>query len=403
MRSILGFLYLIICAPMDSKKKFKITVLHILSSAGIGGGERYVLDLIKYSGESFRHIVAVPYRGPFEQQLRDRGFDYFIVNMERRFSLTALLCLIDYIRSNGVHIIHTHGFRANFYGRLAGMLASVQTVATVHVSLFDYVDTPELVRSFYILLEKVLAFKTSRFLCVSQAMKKDMLRLGIPAQKIVVMPNGVDLDFFYPRSVPDSLKKELGIETEGPVIGTAGRMVPEKGQIYLIGALKYLKDEWKDLKCLFIGEGPSLSKLKKVASESGMDDICIFSGMRKDIELIYPALDLFILPSIREPFGLVLLEAMASGIPVLATDSGGPSEFIESGVNGFLVIPKDSKALAEKITWILSNKEKAGNIAIEGLKLVERHFSVRKTAEKIVEQYLAICGQSYATGRGGAM
>jgi len=296
------------------------------------------------------------------------------------------------IKSSKTDIVHTHGYRANFYGRLACMLSGVKSLSTIHVSLFDYIDTSVIVRYSYIFLEKILAFKTSRFLCVSHAMKDDMLRLGIPRQKIVVMSNGVDLERFYPRSVSDGFRKELGIETEGPVIGTAGRMVPEKGQVYLIEALKYLREEWKGLKCLFIGEGHSLSKLKKVSSESGMDDICIFSGVRKDIELIYPALDLFVLPSLREPFGLVLLEAMASGIPVLATDSGGPSEFIESGVNGFLVVPRDSKALAEKITWILSNKERAGNIASEGLKVVERNFSVRKTAGKIVGEYLAIRG-----------
>ena len=131
--------------------------------------------------------------------------------MEKRFSMRSILKLSRIIKCSKTDIVHTHGYRANFYGRVACMLSSVKSVSTVHVSLFDYVDTPALVRSFYIMLEKALAFKTTRFLCVSQAMKKDMIRLGIPKQKIAVMPNGVDLDTFYPRSVPDDLKKELGI------------------------------------------------------------------------------------------------------------------------------------------------------------------------------------------------
>ena len=152
----------------------------------------------------------------------------------------------------------------------------------------------------------------------------------------------------------------------------------------------YVKSEWNDLKCLFIGEGPMLRQLKKISLDLDVEKMCIFAGVRNNIELIYPLLTLFVLPSIREPFGLVLLEAMASGVTVLSPDSGGQSEFIKSGINGVLVPPRDPKSLASQINWILSNKEKAEEIGQEGLRTVETHFDVKGTARKIGEVYFSI-------------
>ena len=379
---------------MNSSCKQRITVLHILSSAGIAGGERYVLDLLKYADKSIKHLVVLPYRGPFAQVLRDCKHNFSIVDMKKRFSIRSILLLVQFMKNNGVHIVHTHGYRAGFYGRVACVLAGVKSVSTVHVSLYDYVDTPLLIRSIYILLERMLSCRNSKFICISDAMKDDMLRLGIKPEKIVVIRNGIDLERFRPRPSREQISREIGIKENAPVIGTVGRMVTEKGQIYLIEALKYLKTDLKGLKCLFVGEGPMLSQLRKMASDSGIGDMCVFTGVRNDIESIYPLLLLFVLPSIREPFGLVLLEAMASGVPVIATDSGGPSEFIKSGINGVLVPPRDSKALASQISCLLSNNDKRMQIGRNGLRTAEKKFSVKKTAKKIEEIYFSIHQQN---------
>jgi len=375
---------------MDYLKKRKITVLHILSSAGMAGGERYVQDLIQYSNKSFKHIVVLPYRGPFAQILKDCRFNYIVVNMAHKFSLFAISLLIKHIRKNKANIIHTHGFRANFYGRLASIFTGAKTISTIHVSLLDYIDTASLTRHFYILLEKALSFKTSKFICISKAIEKDLLSLGINKNKIALIPNGVDLDRFFPRPAQEEKKRELGIKSSGPIIGTIGRMVSEKGQVYLVEALKYLKVERKGLLCLFIGQGPRFPEIKKMATDLDISDMCIFLGSRKDVELIYPILDIFVLPSIREPFGIVLLEAMASVVPVIATASGGPLDFIKSDVNGVLVPARDSKALALKISYLLSNRNKAGTIAIEGRETVEKQFSIKKIVSKIDDLYYSI-------------
>jgi len=368
-------------------RKKKITILHLIQSAGVAGGERYILDLIKYSSNAFEHIVVLPFPGPFEQMLKDSGYRYIIISLVHKISLGAILMLAQFIKKNEVNIIHTHGFRANFYGRIAAIFAGIRNVSTIHVSLFDYIDTPPLIRNVYIFLEKILSFKTSKFICISKAMKEDMLRLGIRSDKTCLIPNGIDLGRFYIRPAREEKKGELGLKSQGPIIGTIGRMVTEKGQIYLVEALKYLRPEWEDLQCLFIGEGPLLPKLKKMAYDLGVNNMCVFGGIRKDVEFIYPVLDLFVLPSLREPFGLVLLEAMASGVPVIATASGGPLDFIKSDVNGVLVPARDAKAMASKISYLLSNRNKARAIGLVGRKTVEKDFSVRDTVRKIDDIY----------------
>jgi len=367
--------------------KKKVTILHIIDSGEIAGGERYILDLMKNSSNEFKHIVVLPYSGPFEQMLKAHDYRYMVFSLAHKSSLRSILLLAHFIKKTQTDIVHTHGFRANFYGRIVAILARKKHVSTVHVSLFDYIDTPLLVRNIYILLERILSFKTSKFICISKAMREDIIRIGIRPDKTCLIPNGVDLGRFYPRPALKGKKRELGLKSEGPVIGTIGRMVTEKGHVYLVEALNYLRAEWKDLRCLFIGGGPLLPELKKISISLGISDMCIFAGIREDVEFIYPVLDLFVLPSLREPFGLVLLEAMASGVPVIATASGGPLDFIKSDVNGILVPAKDAKAMASKISCLLSNRDKAKALAFEGRKTVERHFSAFSTVSKISEIY----------------
>jgi len=370
--------------------KDEIRVLHLLSSAEIAGGERYLYDLVNHSDELIMHHIILPYKGPFAQILKDSGFPFDIIPLKHNYFVRSFTDIIRLIRIKNIDIVHTHGYRANLYGRIACMLKNIRHIVTVHVSLFDYKNTPKLLRYFYFFIETVLSFKTYKYICISRAMADDMRRLKIPAKKISIIPNGVDLKRFYPRPACSKIRKEFGVNPKTPLIGTAGRLVPEKGQIHLIKALKILKDKHCELKCLFIGNGPLLNKINGKAAAFGVKDMCIFAGTRNDIEKIYPILDLFVLPSIREPFGLVLLEAMATQIPVLAFSNGGPQEFIKSGRNGVLAPPEDSYRLAEEIQFLLQNNDRARSLADQGRKSVEQNYNVKNTIRKIDNLYFSL-------------
>lgn len=366
-------------------------ILHIISSAGLAGGERYLFDLLRFSAKDLTHKVVLPHEGPFEVRLNQFHIDYAVINLNSRFSLHAILQLFRLIKAERIDLVHTHGFRADFYGRVAAILSGVRQVSTIHVSLFDYRETPAPIRWLYILIDKSLSFKTTKFLCISNAMREDMRRIGIKEHKIELIHNGVDAARFYPRNSEGKLQ-ELGILTDGPIIGTVGRMVPEKGHVYLIKALQRLKPEWKNIRCIFVGDGPMLSQLKQMAIKLGVGDNCIFCGIRSDIESIYSVFDLFVLSSPREPFGLALLEAMSSRVPVIATDAGGPRDFIKTGVNGVLVPPKNDLALAQQISYLLENKHHADALAQKGRETALKLFNIEKTVKKIESVYLSTVG-----------
>jgi glycosyltransferase involved in cell wall biosynthesis len=375
---------------MGRAGKSKITICHIISSAEIAGGERYLYDLVKNSNKSIRHSIILPYRGPFAQVLKESGISFDIIKLQHRNFIKSILSIIRAIRIQEADIVHTHGYRANFYGGIVSFFKRVKHITTVHVSLLDYKDTPKLLRYLYIIFEIILSLKISKYVCVSRAMAEDMKKIGIPQKKISIIPNGVDLTRFYPRRSGNVIKDEIGLNSDTVLIGTVGRLVPEKGQIFLIEALRQLQGKFKNLKCVFFGEGPLFEYLRNKALTLGVLNMCIFAGTRKDIERVYSELCLFVLPSIREPFGLALLEAMACCIPVLATESGGPLEFINSGTNGVLVPPKNAQKLASEIERILLNRKRAKYYGREGRKYVERNFDVRSTIKKVENIYLSI-------------
>jgi glycosyltransferase involved in cell wall biosynthesis len=209
----------------------KIKILHLIDSAEISGGERYLLDLIKHTDRFFEHHVVLPYPGPFEGMLREHHCRYLLISMERKFSFRSIEKIRQYLKKEQINIVHTHGYRSNLYGRLAILFTGVSNIATVHVSLYDYLETPAFIRRVYLLIEKMTSYLTSRYICISEAMKKDLLKMGIKNEKVIVIHNGVDLDVFHPRPADESLFQALGIHGNRPVIGTIGRMVTEKGQI----------------------------------------------------------------------------------------------------------------------------------------------------------------------------
>ena len=197
----------------------------------------------------------------------------------------------------------------------------------------------------------------------------------------------MDLEKFRPRPADEEKKRALDLKGPGPVIGSVGRLVDEKGQLFLIDALSELKNHWPDLRCVFVGEGPLENRLKHQAKRLGVESLCRFLGARFDVEELYPFFDIFVLPSLREPFGIALLEAMAAGLPVIATAAGGPLDYIKSGVNGILVPPADVRLLAEKIQCLLTDRVLAESLARAGQRTVVDGFDVCRTARKTDKIY----------------
>jgi len=216
-----------------------------------------------------------------------------------------------------------------------------------------------------------------RVVAVSGAVKDALIESGVSREKIDVIYNSIALGRFSPDRVNrDAVRRDLGISGDNIVIGTAGKLNRGKGVFDLLSAVQRLVETYPNVRLIFVGDGPERTKLEQEARRLSMHDKVIFPGVRDDMERMYAAMDIFILPSTcREAFGMVLIEAMAMGKPVIATPMGGIPEIIHDDVNGILVPPHDPHAIAQALARYIEDGKFSRRVALEGRTLVEQKFS----------------------------
>lgn len=216
-----------------------------------------------------------------------------------------------------------------------------------------------------------------RIVAVSGAVKDALIESGISHEKTDVIYNSIPLERFKPSLVQrNEVRRELGIEGDSIVMGTVGKLHQGKGVFELLSAVQRLMEKYPNVRLLFVGDGPERTRLEQEAQRLSMHNKVIFAGVRKDMERMYAAMDIFVLPSTcREAFGIVLIEAMAMGKPVIATTMGGIPEIIDDKVNGILVPPRDPDAISLAIAKYIEDSEFSRKVALEGRKLIEQKFS----------------------------
>ncbi len=245
-----------------------------------------------------------------------------------------------------------------------------------------------------------LARRFDRIACISEAVKDALLRQGLE-RNVTVLYDGIDPAAFQRTIVrtPADVRREFGLPPGSPLIGMVGNLQAWKGQSTVVEAMQELRHEHPDLRCLLVGDVSStikedqafLQSLKSKITEDNLAQWVLLTGYRSDVADLMNAMDIVLHASVRpEPFGMVLLEAMALGKPVIATDIGGPREIIEHGVSGFLVPPGDPVALAEQIHGLLADPALRTEIGRNALKRVERHFSLELFSRRLHSFYQEI-------------
>jgi glycosyltransferase involved in cell wall biosynthesis len=368
----------------------KLNILHIYQNSKIGGVQQQLLSLLRaYDREVFNPIFCC--LGPKEEmgkEIEGIGIECIPLNRSRynRFSLKIVIDLYRLMKKKHIHIVRTHRYRSNLYGRLAAFLTGVPViVASVHD---NYRKDKRPARR---MINRILSKMTDKIVAVSEDVKKDIIRYGkVEPSKIVVIPNGIDTEKFNPKGNFADIRKEFSIKKGALVAGFVGRIVLAKGLEYLIDSIPYIKEECKNIKFLIIGEGSLVERLHEQAKENKVYDYIIFAGGRRDIPDILSCIDVFVMPSIAEGLPNALLEAMAMGKPIIATEIGGIPEVIKNGVNGLLVPPRDPRALATAIKGLIGNDQLAAQMGQAARDLVVNKFSMRSIAQKWQTLYLSI-------------
>lgn len=358
-------------------KKEKITVLHIINSAQHGGGTRHLLDLVKgLSRKEYIFCIAISEDGPYVEFFRKNGFQVHIVDMmSGRFQSKAVKKLNNLIETIKPSIIHAHGTRAGFFiARGRKNRPEIPFVYTVHGLSYNK-NTGLWIRIFYRQIERYICGKADKIISVSPTDGKEMVENEIAdKKKVTVIENGIDLARFTRISRTYKNCK---------IIGCIARLTEQKGIEFLIEALAILKYVFEnDLRLIIVGDGKLNNKLKKLAEKMGVTDRIEWTGATDDPVYWYKKFDIFVLPSLWEGLPLVLIEAMASGLPVISTNTSGGIDIIKDHNNGILVPRGDSEALAIAVQEIYEKKALAKKLASNGRKDSEKKYSMKRFLEQ---------------------
>lgn len=231
--------------------------------------------------------------------------------------------------------------------------------------------------------------KADVFIATTGEIEEGLLQEGFPKPKINRIPNFVDFRLFAPASLDlkNKIKAELGFGNTAVVTFSGGQFIPCKGLNFLIEAWRDVINVFSDARLLLLGNGPTMEDMKKLAMTLGIADSVEFCGRVSQITDYLHATDVFVLPSLQEGMPNALLEAMACGLPVVATRIGGVVDIVKDGENGILVEAGDSKSLARGIIRLLNDREFAGHIASNAFQTIKNFYSLDSIAPKYVELY----------------
>lgn len=351
----------------------------VLSNHGeiVGGGEVSLLTLLKGLDRArWGPVVVVPEEGAVAAGCRALGLPTRVVPLWtlRRPGpavLRSVAALRRLIRETDARLLHANGSRAMVYAGLAGRLEGRPVIW--HLRIIE--PDPA--------LDWLLARLATRVIATSEAVRARLARWPWAHRRCAVVPNGLDLQAFVPLKDPEAVREALGLGPAVRVIGTVGRLVTFKGHRYLLEAFARLRERHPDLYLLAVGDGPERPALERQARELGVAAAVRFTGHREDVADLLTALEVFVLPSLAEHFGRVLLEAMAMERPVVATAAGGVPEVVEANVTGLLVPPGEPTALADAMATLLADPGRARAMGQAGRRRVEEHFSLRRHAEAV--------------------
>ena len=362
----------------------KINIAYVIWSLGLGGAEQVVINLAKGLDKTrFEVIVCcLNDQGTFAESVQKDGIKIYALNKKRGIDFSVIPKLMKIFREQKIVIVHTHLWGANTWGRLAAKLAGIPVIiATEH-----NVDVWK--KWYHRFIDRIVSLGTDKIIVVSGEVKKFYRQtVGISERKLHLVYNGIEPKVKETNVTQlNKLKFEFGISRESIVLSNIGRLVEAKANHIFIEALEILDREAVFFHALIVGDGPLKEILEKKGKHLVDQKKLTFTGLRKDVDRILDITDISVLSSTREGFSIVILESMAHGIPVVATNVGGNHELIIDSETGFLVEPNSPVALANAIRKIIDQKFFA-KMGEQARQRVDTYFSLKQMIRYAEEIY----------------
>jgi glycosyltransferase involved in cell wall biosynthesis len=366
----------------------RVRLMQITHDLAIGGLQQVVVNLCRTINRDVFDISVLCLRdlGCFVPDVAALGIPVHFLPQKNR-GKTDYLSFIKVgriLEEQKIDVIHTHNTQPFVDGTIGALMSGVRTIVhTDHAR-----DFPDKRR--YMFAEWVASHFVYKVVGVSDHTSKNLIKYEkISPKKVLTIQNGIDGSRFDIQIDKAKKRCEIGISSSnGPVIGVGVRLTEQKGITYLLRAMPDIVKQFPEVSLVIAGEGPLEAALKQEAHNLGLDRNVLFIGTRLDVPELLKLFDLYVLPSLWEGMPLVLLEAMAAGCPIVATDVGGTSSVVRPDVNGSLVKSKDPSSLAREIIRLLSDIDLRANYALNGLATFQERFSALGMTRQYERLYL---------------
>lgn len=361
-------------------------IMYIVHSLGVGGTERLVYKMVRNLKDRgiYSSVCCLDYLGTWGEELLSSGFQVFVLERKTGIDLSISQKIKTIIKREQPDILHAHQYTPYFY--TANSVFSFnrpRVVFTEHGRFF-----PDKVRIKRVIFNQFAQYFTDAIVGVCEFTKD--VSLGryekFSRNRIKVINNGINPEEFLLGIDVNLKKKSLGLNPEEKIIGVVGRLCEVKNHRLLIRAFAEVRKYINNAKLLIVGDGGLRNELENFSKELTLGDDILFLGERSDIPELMGIFDLFALSSDLEASNLAVLEAMASGLPVVATNVGGNPELVVDGETGILVQRGDDKKFASAVIRILQNPELKKQMGFSGRQRVIERF----TFNRMMEEYIAL-------------
>jgi phosphatidylinositol alpha-mannosyltransferase len=376
----------------------KIRVLQLVNGEHYAGAERVQEMLLRYlDPHLFEPSCVALINGAFVRKAQALGLPVTLLPMKHRADVKVIRELAHFLRANHIDLVHTHGVRTNVVGRAAARLAGIPVVT--HVHSHPRFDTDRSWKNlFNEALDRATRRWTARFLCVSQYLYERFRHEGVPAERLRVVPNGIELEYFQwgPQLTiaAEKLRSTLGLSSETKLISMVALFRPTKGVEIFLAALAQLRNIFTNVHGLLVGPFAPPSYQHRVEAyrrHLGLEPYVHLVDFQEDVRPALAASDLIVLPSIScEGMPLSLLEAMALGRPVIASQVGGIAEIVHHGHTGLLVPPGDVHALAQAMQILLSNPQQMSAMGGNAQRFVQEHHDAKRCVRQVEKNYIEV-------------
>ncbi len=352
----------------------RIHVLELVGNAIVGGMECWVERLLEHlPRDRFRISLICPYEGRFSTAMRALGADVFCVPMPEEAGWSSVQMVHALVRSSGVELLHAHLPNAHVLAGLVSRLSDVPVLSTIHGRQLTLLD-----------LEVHRAVR-SHLSVVCRHSYYHALGLGVDMRRLSCEPNGVDTRRFHPGPRPSQgLRAQLGLDPAAALVGFVGRLSPEKGPEQFLRAVSLLQEGLPEgTRFAMVGEGPMQAQLQAELQRLGLRSLVHLVGHWDDMPALYRELDLLVSSSHSEAMPLAVMEAMASGLPVIATRVGGLPEIVQHGTSGWLVAARDIEDMAARIRLMLDEPALRQRMGAAARQDAQQRLDLRPSLDRV--------------------